>query len=89
MAAAHADTDGAVGSADGTLRGADALRDYLLHAMRAAPTLRLQLLHVARGLGGAVAVTHAGSDGSLATEVLRLDQGRVVRAEVMYGVAAE
>ena len=86
---AHSNTDGAVGSADGTIRGIDALRDFLIHSMRLAPKVRLTLLHVARGLDGAVAVTHAGSDGTVATEVLRLDQGRVVRAEVMYGVAME
>lgn len=79
-------SDGKVGSSNGTVRGIDSLREYFREALRTVRGLHLELLHVTRGLHGAVAIVYRRESGTVATEILRVDQGRVIRAEALYGV---
>jgi hypothetical protein len=75
---------GEIGASDGTLKGQEPLRQYFHHAMRNLKDLHLDLLHVVRGLHGTVAIVYKRETGGIATEFLRVEQGRIVQAEALY-----
>lgn len=77
-------SSGEIGASDGTLKGAEPLRQYFYHAMRNVKGLHLDLLHVVRGLHGTVAIVYRRENGGIATEFLRVEQGRIVKAEALY-----
>lgn len=89
VAEAFAITEGIVGSPDGTVRGFESLRDYFEYCMRAVPNQHFQLLHQPmRGLGGCVAIVYSRNDGAVITEMMKLEQGRVVKVDVLYSPGA-
>jgi ketosteroid isomerase-like protein len=70
--------------ADGTLRGADELQDFLDVEFHTAPDLHIELHHILIGVDG-VTVVYSREDGAVVAEVLNLDEaGRIRRASAYY-----
>ncbi|MDX2089189.1 MAG: nuclear transport factor 2 family protein [Kofleriaceae bacterium] len=75
-------------SADGALRGKDAIRPYWSAGLAATPPIRFELLDVYAGVN--MVVIHYRSVGrKLVTEILELDaERRIVRGAACYGPPA-
>lgn len=64
------------------------MKQYFQQGMRSIDDLSMELLHVGRGLGGTVAVVYQRENGTIVTEILRVDQGRIIKAEALYGAGS-
>lgn len=64
--------------ADGTLRGAAELQDYLAAEFQAAPDLHLEVQHTLIGVDG-VTVVYTRESGALMAEVMSLNEGGRIR----------
>lgn len=67
------------------LRGAGPLEGYVRDVMSAWPEMRVEVLHVLRGVRG-LTIVHRGLGGKVFAEVMVLgDDGRVARSSVHVG----
>jgi hypothetical protein len=84
IADAYEETDGTVGSSNGTLNDADALKQYFLHLVKTSkPAIQCELLSVLRG-NGSVAVVYERENSEIVAEYMKIEYGRIVKVDVLY-----
>jgi ketosteroid isomerase-like protein len=72
-----------VPGSEGVVRGKDALRAYWARGLELLPGLHFEVVQVFAGVG-TVVIAYRNQDGGLASEVLELEDGLVVRGHGTY-----